>query len=404
MSEVGLKGFYYNEAKVTAGCAGINNAEDNLQNINLSTLTSLENATNFPEFSEIAGGSSYLDKIKTYLPSACNNISELQNIIATVMVSLGIAQTTEDAKEIKSFDITNGSSVQLDEQGLCEILKAVLKGEYGSIDEVRRNQLEAKYGPGIADTVMQWKECLESHTDVLNYMQTHPGVTKVEAMAEYNNVDTLKSVEGFKNLFKYNNNPNLMVYPTDSYYSYENMINDASYYVYIANLKINGSDSALEEFKGYSEKDKAVAQNLLDKYWKHNSDGLQVNDQICEDLLKNGNLMANSKSATSESSNSTATASVTNEPASSATANPSSPSMSASTSNSTPPAAPTITPDEILKYANASIRVGKDKVAMPDSVRNTVQNLVNYAFRKAGDPSAVQPLTIDEVLAIINGQ
>ena len=42
---------------------------------------------------------------------------------------------------------------------------------------------------------------------------------------------------------------------------------------------------------------------------------------------------------------------------------------------------------------------------MPDSIRETVQNLVNYAYRKAGNPSAVPPLTInDEVLAIINGQ
>ncbi len=387
MSEVGLKGFYYNEAKVTAGCAGINNAEDNLQNINLSTLTSLENATNFPEFSEIAGGSSYLDKIKTYLPNACNNISELQNIIAAVMVSLGIAQTTEDAKEIKSFDITNGSSVQLDEKGLCDILDAVYDGMYGSVDEVRFKNLVTKYGYAIAHTVMRQKGELEKIYG-----------NDVEVLKKNNIPDHI--IDEIKNDIKGGND--LRVYPTDSYYSYENMINDASYYVKIANLLINNGAQAQEALKGYSEKDKLVAQNLLDKYWKHNPDGLQVNDQICEDLLKNGNLTANSKSATSE--NSTVTAPVTNEPASSSTANPSSPAMSASTSNSTPPAAPTITPDEILKYANASIRVGKDKVAMPDSVRSTVQNLVNYAFRKAGDPSAVQPLTIDEVLAIINGQ
>jgi hypothetical protein len=387
MSEVGVSGFYYNEAKVKAGCAGINSAADKLKNITLETLTSLKNATNFPEFSEIAGGSSYVNSMQIHIPMACNNISELQNIIAAVMVGLGMAQTTEDAKEIKSFDITNGSSVQLDEQGLCDILDDVLDGMYGNVDAERFKNLTTKYGYGIAHTVMKLRDQLQ-----ISYGND------VKELKKYNIPENIPDV------VKEDLN-GLVVYPNDSYYSYENMIDGASYYVTIANLLINNNDQAQEKLKDYSDKDKAVAQNLLDKYWNHNSDGLQVNDQICEDLLKNGNLTTNSKSVTSENTNSTTTVPVTNETTSPSTADPTSPAMSASTSNPTPQAAPTITSDEILKYANESIRLGAGNVAMPDNVRETVQNLVDYAYKNASNPSAVQALTAtDDVLAIINGQ
>ncbi len=358
-----------------AASAKINSCYDSIDGIS-SSLQAVLNASNFNGFE----GQSFLATINTNLTNISPLMEELISIKGNVAYALGLVDSPEEANETLSFDDSKINSRTFTEEDLMAIIEDVKAGKYDKYGYGNDNRIKAisdKWGDKVANMVI----------DQIGYSEAgYPGLNPTinDYLQNYNDIKVYD--KGLNEV------------------SFASLEPFAQYYIDKANEVIaDGWDNV-----HFDEKTAAIVLNLLNKH--KNDSGIVVNDAVLTTLIEDPNINLSTISENAEvnqavhNTNSTATASVTNEPSSSSTANPSNPAMSASTSNPPPPAAPTITPDEILKYANEGIRVGTDNVAMPDSVRETVQNLVDYAYKNASNPSAVQALTVDEVLAIINGQ
>jgi hypothetical protein len=363
--------FKYDPELFKAASTKINSCSDSIDGIS-SSLQAVLNASNFNGFD----GQSFLATINTNLTNISPLMEELISIKGNVAYALGLVESPEDANGTLSFDESKINSRNFTEEDLMAIIEDVKAGKYGTGDDNRKKAISDKWGDKVANMVI----------DQIAYSEAgYPGLNPT--VSDY--------LQNYSDIKVYDNGLNEV--------SFASLVPFAQYYVDKANDVIaNGWDSV-----NFDEKTAAIVQAILNNHW--NNSGIVVNDAVLTTLIEDPNINLSTISGNTEvnqavhNSNSTTTPPVTNESASPSTANPSSPAMSAS--NPTPQAAPAITSDEILKYANEGIRVGTDNMTIPDSIRETVQNLVDYAYKNASNPSAVQALTAtDDVLAIINGK